>query len=76
MAYIKLAVLEILRNLFVISIYCVSALSLHIESTDSMIICKETKQCYNYEQKTQDKTALLLWFLVLLLYNVYIAKAL
>ena len=30
----KLAVLEILRN---ISIYCVSMLSLHIESTDSMI---------------------------------------
>ena len=33
----KLAVLEILRNFVCISIYCVSALSLHIESIDSMM---------------------------------------
>jgi len=33
----KLAVLEILRNLFVlIDIYCIFVLSLHIESTNSM----------------------------------------
>ena len=34
----KLAVLEILRNLFVLAYTCVSVLSLHIESTDSMMI--------------------------------------
>jgi len=33
----KLTVFEILINFFCIAIYCVSALSLHIESTDSMI---------------------------------------
>jgi len=36
MAY-KLAVFEILRDFFYISIYYASTLSLHIESTDSMI---------------------------------------
>ena len=38
----KLAVLEILRNLFELA-YIASALSLHIESTDSMIGPKELK---------------------------------
>ena len=46
----KLAVLEILRNLIVcISIYCVSALSLHTESTDSMITIVPD---YNYRTCT------------------------
>ena len=36
MAY-KLAVLEILKNFYCIGIYYMSVLSLHIESTDSMI---------------------------------------
>jgi len=35
--FYKLAVFEILRIFFCIGIYYVSALSLHIESTDSMI---------------------------------------
>ena len=39
----KFAVLEILRNFFVLAYtYCVSAPSLHIESTDSMIHAKPT----------------------------------
>jgi len=38
----KFAVLEILRNFCVLAYYCVSAPSLHIESTDSMIHAKPT----------------------------------
>jgi len=37
----KLAVFEILRD-FCISIYCMSTLSLHIESTDSMIESRDS----------------------------------
>ena len=41
----KFTTLEILREIFGIVIYCVSALSLHIESTDSMIA--QTRIQYN-----------------------------